>query len=217
MPQACQYKDQELQTGKSAAASCSRTLLWWHKRCSFCWGTSLHIPGFQETVTLFPSKSCPQVLAFDLYQLILLSLQEMIHGSCTSPPPASALPLNRGSLRICLQCWSLLSLEILWGLKPWGMLDLPLHTTASLERKTAHYSSRQRVKLWIIKLREAPIKWNKAIKCSCTLYLTRFFLSCFRASAEAVVELQSRAGCSGAFLPAKGALSLCQDNPSSLK
>lgn len=109
---------------------------------------------FQEAVTLFPSKSCPQILAFALYQLILLALQEKIHGSCTPPPSVPALTLNRGSLRICLQCWSLLSLEILWGGKPWEMLDLPLHTIASSERKTTHYSSGQRVKLSIIKLRE---------------------------------------------------------------
>lgn len=54
-----------------------------------CLCTSL---AFQEAVTLFPSKSCPQVSAFDLYQLILLALQETIHGFCTSPPPASLCP-----------------------------------------------------------------------------------------------------------------------------
>lgn len=42
---------------------------------------------------------------------------------------------------LSLQCWSLLSLGILWAPKPWEMLDLPLHTTASLNRKTAHCSS----------------------------------------------------------------------------
>lgn len=146
MPQAFQCKDQELQTGKSFAASCSRTSLSWHKRGSYCWDMSCTSLAVQETLTLFPTKSCPQVLAFDLCQLILWALQERIH-----PPPSSALPLNAGS---CLQCWSLLSLEILWGAKPWEMLDLPLHAISSLEKKTAYYSSGQRVKLSIIKLRE---------------------------------------------------------------
>lgn len=154
MPQAFQYKDQELQTGKSVAAGCSGP----------CYRDTREVPTagarlctslvLQDTVTLLPAKSCLQVLAFDLCQLILLALQETIHGSCIPRPPASALPLNRGSLRICLQCWSLLSLQTLWGVKPREMLDLPLHTIASLERKTAPYSRGQRVKFSIIKLRE---------------------------------------------------------------
>lgn len=135
-----------------------------------------HTHFSRESVTPPPhTKAVLQVLALDLYQPTANSFS--FAGNNPSPCIAPDRPLNRGSMRICLQCCSLLFLHTLWGAKLCEMTDLPLHTTASLERKTACYFSRAKGSVLNYETESrVPIKRNEVIKFSCTLCLTRFFL-----------------------------------------